>query len=300
MTEPNESTASLFGLQAGPNGQAGSSRASGLAGLVRRPASDAAPSETSPQQTTAVLVPAQASPTYPDPTAVQGTDEERLRALEEQILQAQDRAGDSVRAARNRYIIEVGILLEAIHGDKLYRARGLTWEEYAEQHQHISVRRAGQLIDASKALRQVETGKILPIPPNESQALFLTDVMNTHGTQAAHAVVSKATEDGAKPTAARLKRAATDLGYGPAPKPAEADGEDVVDGEVIDDSETPQTPATDALEAALAAQKKVWSAIPPSLVRTALEEDQERATKILEGLEQEARRTANRASSRSK
>lgn len=293
----SETTADLFGIRTEPEPKA--SRAAGLAGLVRPP-QPPAPRQPAPggeQQAPHVLL---SQPTPIDPATITGTPEERLAKLEAAIERADAAASESVRYAKARHIIEVGTALRIIHNQDLATtALGMTWTQYVTERRQMSLSRSYQYMEAAPALTRVWASKILEAPPNESQAMALDPIIETHGKEAAQATIDKLRQSGKKPTKAAIESAAKELGYLPPARPSEAqptDGEDddIVDAEVIDDERAPLIPLQDFV----AQLKQADKTMPLKAAKAALAAVPDEAEKLLTEAHSIATRLAKRAARR--
>ncbi len=124
-------------------------------------------------------------------------------------------------AVRARYVIEMGTALRYVQVRKLHTVAGYgTFEEYVAAVE-IGVRsRAYQLMKSAQAMTKVIVSKILDTVPNESQAVFLAPLLETHTPGDVKAVVELIEGEGKKPTVANLKAAAIELKLMPEPEKA--------------------------------------------------------------------------------
>ncbi|WP_267133069.1 hypothetical protein, partial [Streptomyces alkaliphilus] len=223
-----------------------------------------------------------------DPTTLTGTPDERLAALEAAVDRAASTAAESGRRIKARYVIEAGTALRAIRDGELYPG---TWEEYVTTRHDLSLRRSYQLMEAAPALQRVWTCKILHTPPNESQALAIDPVIETHGEDAARKIVKAIEEAGRRPTAAALKATARELGYTAPEEPRRAP------------QETPESsprPTTEAdsladLEEATRLLRRVHRALHPKTLEAARATNPDRATEVISEISDVLAKAARRA-----
>ncbi|MFE3206301.1 hypothetical protein [Embleya sp. NPDC059237] len=152
-----------------------------------------------------------------------GTPEEQLRVYEAVIQAAHETARGTMAAARARFVVEVGMALEAIRAAGLYRATHATFEGYAEGRWGISRPRAYQLITAAPLM--VAAARVVDDPIVEAQARALAPVLTSERPETAREVIAAAREaSGGRLTAAGIRKAVRAAGYTPPAaqeKPAE-------------------------------------------------------------------------------
>jgi hypothetical protein len=216
------------------------------------------------------------APKVLDPASVTGTAEERLAAFEAAIDEAKETAGNSLKAARARFVVEAGTALRAIRDEDggLYKGSYATFEEYIAKRWDMDRSRAYQLIDAAPAM--VLMSKIFDTAPVESQARVLAPVLEAHGEEAVREVVVAVKQTGAKVTAAAIREAAHRLHYIPDPAPAPEDAPADLPTE-----HTPQEAlAIVRLEQGLAALRVAHKALRGTVVPDALAADHERGLEL--------------------
>jgi hypothetical protein len=273
-TASEPTTAELLGIDKPP-----APRSAGLAGLTRGAASAQRAPEPGP---------------LPDFPALPAAGEQRLRALEEILRQAEGAYTHTVRAAKERFTITGGIALRMIRDEELWRdARESNGKPYIDflayakavwgyQKSHVYL-----LLDSVR-IREIIKDKDAHL--NTAHLKILGPAARTEGPE----VVQRAWEDADKATDGKITGPALTKAI-TAAKTLATTGQQTSS----EASETPQHSAVEALEAALAAQKHVWNALAPAAVAAALAEDPERTRKALDALEVTARRAAKRASNQS-
>ena len=124
-------------------------------------------------------------------------------------------------AVRARYVIEMGTALRYVQARKLYTVAGCETFEACITAAEIGVGSwAYQLRESAQAMTKVSVSKILDTVPNESQAVFLAPLLETHKPDDVKAVVELIEGEGKKPTVANLKAAAIELKLMPEPEKA--------------------------------------------------------------------------------
>lgn len=213
------------------------------------------------------------APKVLDPAAVTGTAEERLAAFEAAIDEAKETAGQTLKAARARFVVEAGTALRAIRDEDggLYRVTHETFEDYIRQRWDMDRTRAYQLIDAAPAM--LAMSKIFDTAPVESQARALAPVLEAHGEEAVREVVVAVRQAGDKLTAAALKGAALRLRYIPEQPAA---GPDDAPAEQPSEHTPEQARALVRLEQGLAALRGAHRALRGRVISDALAADPER------------------------
>jgi hypothetical protein len=219
-------------------------------------------------------VPDPFAPKPVDPATVTGTDAERLAAFEAAIDAAKETAGNSLKAARARFVVEAGTALRAIRdeGGGLYKVTHATFEEYISQRWDMDRTRAYQLIDAAPVM--LVMSKIFDTAPVESQARVLAPVLEAHGETAVREVVAAVRQTGEKVTAKAIRDAADRLNYVPRPALAPA-GEDDTEADPPAEHTPEQARALVRLEQGLAALRGAHRALRGRVIADALEADPE-------------------------
>jgi hypothetical protein len=212
-----------------------------------------------------------------DPATVTGTAEERLAAFEAAIDEAKETAGNSLKAARARFVVEAGTALRAIRDEDggLYKGSYETFEDYVTRRWDMDRSRAYQLIDAAPAM--LTMSKIFDTAPVESQARAVIPVLESHGEAAVQEIVASLRTAGEKVTAKSLTDAGRRLGYIPEQPSA-------------DEDEKPAGPATEhtpdqalaiiRLERGLSALRVAHKALRGTVVPDALAADRERGLEL--------------------
>jgi hypothetical protein len=212
-----------------------------------------------------------------DPAAVTGTAEERLAAFEAAIDEAKETAGQTLKAARARFVVEAGTALRAIRDEDggLYKVTHATFEEYIAARWDMDRSRAYQLIDAAPAM--LVMSKIFDTAPVESQARAALPALESHGEAAVKEIVVALRTAGEKVTAKTITETGRRLGYIPDPAPAPED-------EKTADLPTEHTPqealAVVRLEQGLAALRVAHKALRGTVVPDALAADHERGLEL--------------------
>lgn len=210
-----------------------------------------------------------------DPAAVTGSAEERLAVFEAAIDRARSTAGETLKAARARFVVEAGTALRAIRDEDggLYKVTHATFEEYIDARWEMDRSRAYQLIDAAPTV--LAMWKIFDTAPVESHTPIVAPVLEAHGEVAVKEVVASITTAGEKVTAASLREAIKRLGY----LPAQADP--------VDDAPPPtehsrtEARALVRLEQGLAALKVAHRALRGRVIPNAVAADQAHGSELV-------------------
>lgn len=206
------------------------------------------------------------APDPTDPATVTGTREEQLAVFEAAI----ERAGDTLRSSRARFVVETGTALRAIRDRELWLGRYGSFREYVKQRWEMDRTRAYQLIDAAPAM--LTMSRIGGVEPVESHTKVVGPILEQHGETAVREVFAAARVTGEKITAQALSDHAARLHYVSAPVHA---GDD-----------TGQTPgeARDIvlLEQGLAALRAAHRALRGRVVSNAVAADYARAGEMLD------------------
>lgn len=220
--------------------------------------------------------PAPADPFVPkpvDPAAVTGSAEERLAAFEAAIDRAKSTAGETLKAARARFVVEAGTALRAIRDEFLFKLGHATFEEYIAARWEMDRSRAYQLIDAAPTV--LTLWKIFDAAPVESHARVLAPVMEHHGEPAVREVVA-AVRTAWKETASAYREAAGRLNYLPDPAAPADDAEPLP----ADHSRT-EARALVRLEQGLAALKVAHRALRGRVIPDAVSADHEHGSELV-------------------
>lgn len=211
-----------------------------------------------------------------DPAAVTGTAEERLAAFEAAIDEAKETAGNSLKAARARFVVEAGTALRAIRDEDggLYKVTHGTFEEYIAARWDMDRSRAYQLIDAAPAM--LVMSKIFDTAPVESQARAALPALEGHGEAAVKEIVVALRTAGEKVTAKAITETGRRLGYIPDPAPAPEDEP----GELLTKHTPQEALAIVRLEQGLAALRVAHKALRGTVVPDALAADHERGLEL--------------------
>lgn len=209
-----------------------------------------------------------------DPAAVTGTAEERLAAFEQAIDAAKETAGNSLKAARARFVVEAGTALRAIRDEDggLYKGSYATFEDYIVKRWDMDRTRAYQLIDAAPAM--LVMSKIFDTAPVESHARAMAEVIDAHGETAVREVVAAVKQSGEKVTAASLKAAAVRMHYLPE-QPDHGPGDSRTDMDPPIEHTPEQARALVRLEQGLAALRGAHRALRGRIIPDALDADPE-------------------------
>ncbi|MDQ0605507.1 hypothetical protein QF037_009940 [Streptomyces canus] len=204
-------------------------------------------------------------------TALEGSATERLAVLEDIIGKAQDHAELTVRQAQERFNRQAGPALALIQDGELYKPEYDNFVDYVKGRWGYSSTHGYLLVATAKVQKALPEGA----SANTGHVQVLAPVLRHNGLDAVSEAWAKAEKKNGTPTAATLKAAVEELGYG---KPA-----DVVQGEVISRSDQPPVAPSSVgqLENAVALVKRH---VTRSLIKKAMEEDPEETRRIAEEL----------------
>jgi hypothetical protein len=235
------------------------------------------PSDSTAEPAKAVAVVDPFAPKPLDPATVTGTAEQRLAVYEAAIDGAKETAGNSIKAARARFVVEAGTALRAIRDEDggLYKGSYETFEDYVTKRWDMDRSRAYQLIDAVPAM--LTMSKIFDTAPVESQARAVIPVLESHGEAAVQEIVASIRTAGEKVTAKTITDAGRRLGYIPEQPSADEDAKPAAPAT----EHTPeQALAIIRLEKGLSALRVAHKALRGTVVPDALAADHERGLEL--------------------
>lgn len=201
--------------------------------------------------------------------AHEGTAAERLVVLEGIIGKAQDNAELTVRQAKDRFSREAGPALALIHDDELWRPEYESFVDYVKRRWDYSSTHGYLLVATAKVQKALPEGS----SANTGHVQVLAPVLRHNGLEAVSEAWAKSDKRNGQPTAATLKAAVDELGYGKAKKS--------IQGEVLSSTNHPATTSSSVgqLENAVALAKKH---LTRGLVKKAFEENPEDARRLTE------------------
>ncbi|MEU8622699.1 hypothetical protein [Streptomyces sp. NPDC048623] len=200
--------------------------------------------------------------------AHEGTAAERLAVLEGIIGKAQDNAELTVRQAKDRFTREAGPALALIHDDELWRPEYESFVDYVKRRWDYSSTHGYLLVATAKVQKALPEGA----SANTGHVQVLAPVLRHNGLEAVSEAWAKSEKKNGQPTAATLKAAVDELGYGKATK--------AIQGEVLSSTNhTTTSSAVGQLENAVALAKKH---LTRALVKKAFEESPEDARRLTE------------------
>lgn len=202
--------------------------------------------------------------------------EDRLKRLVSVITTAEGVAKETLRRTRQRFILEAGVALKAIHDEELWRLTHETFKQFVFDCWEYSEPYAYQMMEAVPVYAAVsaiaETTVI-----NAEHIKILGPVVRRHGDEAAREVWTKAQDDmpGKPVTGAGLRHARRVLGY--AKEEAEGERKTVV-------ALPPATPLT-TVGRATNSLKEARRLLSRKVIEQAVEEDPEAARVLMEELQ---------------
>ncbi|GAB3127432.1 hypothetical protein GCM10027160_52070 [Streptomyces calidiresistens] len=206
-------------------------------------------------------------------------NEGQLDDTERDDLAACESAVGSLQVA----FASAGKALATINRARLYRETHSSFDAYVEERWGMKRSQAYRLIEAWPVAAALSPIGDTP----ESHVRELVPVAKTHGLEAATAVYADLRGRGGRITAAIVRQAVRSQ-FSPEPQ-----------GVASDTGQKQPTTATgspvDQLKMALKAQRAVWSALAPSVVQAAMQQDPEATRQYLADVEIQATRTAKRA-----